>query len=159
MARRGNWFAARLRGQAWQEARPRGRRDAFPRARDAALRVPRRGTRRSSAAPRCHEFGETGNIGQANDAAAKSGLFGLTKTLALETARNGITVNCFAPGFIATDMVTAVPEEALAKVVAEIPVGRRGEPEEIARVVEFLVDPDAGSITGSIVSVNGGLNM
>jgi acetoacetyl-CoA reductase len=104
-------------------------------------------------------IGETGNIGQANYAAAKSGLFGLTKTLALETARRGITVNCVAPGFIATEMVTAVPEEALAKVVAEIPVGRLGEPEEVARVVEFLVDRDAGYITGTVVSVNGGLNM
>ena len=104
-------------------------------------------------------IGETGNIGQANYAAAKSGLFGLTKTLALETARRGITVNCVAPGFIATEMVTAVPEEALAKVVGEIPVGRLGEPEEVARVVEFLVDRDAGYITGTVVSVNGGLNM
>jgi NAD(P)-dependent dehydrogenase (short-subunit alcohol dehydrogenase family) len=104
-------------------------------------------------------IGETGNIGQANYAAAKSGLFGLTKTLALETARKGITVNCVAPGFIATEMVTSVPEEVLAGVVADIPVGRLGEPEEIARVVEFLTDPDAGYITGSIVSVNGGLNM
>jgi acetoacetyl-CoA reductase len=104
-------------------------------------------------------IGETGNIGQANYAAAKSGLFGLTKTLALETARKGITVNCVAPGFIATEMVTSVPEDVLAGVVADIPVGRLGEPEEIARVVEFLTDPDAGYITGSIVSVNGGLNM
>jgi len=104
-------------------------------------------------------IGETGNIGQANYAAAKSGLFGLTKTLALETARRGITVNCVAPGFIATEMVASVPEEALAKVVGEIPVGRLGEPEEVARVVEFLVDRDAGYITGTVVSVNGGLNM
>ena len=104
-------------------------------------------------------IGETGNIGQANYSAAKSGLFGLTKTLALETARRGITVNCVAPGFIATDMVMAVPEEALAKVIGHIPVGRLGEPEEVARVVDFLVDPDAGYITGSVVDVNGGLNM
>ena len=104
-------------------------------------------------------IGETGNIGQANYAAAKSGLFGLTKSLALETARKGITVNCVAPGFIATEMVMAVAEEALAKVVALIPVGRLGEPEEVARVVDFLVDPAAGYITGSVVDVNGGLNM
>ena len=104
-------------------------------------------------------IGETGNIGQANYSAAKSGLFGLTKTLALETARRGITVNCVAPGFIATDMVMAVPEDALAKVIGHIPVGRLGEPEEVARVVDFLVDPDAGYITGSVVDVNGGLNM
>ena len=104
-------------------------------------------------------IGETGNIGQANYAAAKSGLFGLTKTLALETARRGITVNCVAPGFIATEMVTSVPEDVLASVVGQIPVGRLGEPEEVARVVEFLVDTDASYITGTIVSVNGGLNM
>jgi NAD(P)-dependent dehydrogenase (short-subunit alcohol dehydrogenase family) len=104
-------------------------------------------------------IGETGNIGQANYSAAKSGLFGLTKSLALETARRGITVNCVAPGFIATEMVMAVAEEALAKVVALIPVGRLGEPEEVARVVDFLVDPAAGYITGSVVDVNGGLNM
>ena len=96
-------------------------------------------------------IGESGNIGQANYAATKSGLFGLTKTLALETARRGITVNCVAPGFIATDMVMAVPEDALAKVIGHIPVGRLGEPEEVARVVDFLVDPDAGYITGSVV--------
>ena len=104
-------------------------------------------------------IGETGNIGQANYSAAKSGLFGLTKTLALEAARWGITVNCVAPGFIATEMVMAVAEDALAKVVAQIPAGRLGEPEEVARVVAFLVDPDAAYITGSVVDVNGGLNM
>jgi NAD(P)-dependent dehydrogenase (short-subunit alcohol dehydrogenase family) len=100
-----------------------------------------------------------GNIGQANYAAAKSGLFGLTKTLALETARHGITVNCVAPGFIATDMVEAVPKEVLDRVIAEIPVRRLGEPDEVARVVDFLVDPAAGYITGAVVSVNGGIHM
>jgi NAD(P)-dependent dehydrogenase (short-subunit alcohol dehydrogenase family) len=104
-------------------------------------------------------IGETGKIGQANYSAAKSGLFGLTKTLARETARRGITVNCVAPGFIATEMVSAMPEDALAKVVAQIPIGRLGAPEEVARVVAFLVDPAAAYITGSIVDVNGGLNM
>ena len=104
-------------------------------------------------------IGETGKIGQANYSAAKSGLFGLTKTLARETARRGITVNCVAPGFIATEMVSAMPDDALAKVVAQIPIGRLGAPEEVARVVAFLVDPAAAYITGSIVDVNGGLNM
>jgi acetoacetyl-CoA reductase len=104
-------------------------------------------------------IGEAGNIGQANYAAAKSGLFGLTMSLAQETARKGITVNSVAPGYISTEMVAAVPAEALAKVVAKIPVGRLGEPDEVARVVEFLADPDSGFITGQIYSVNGGQYM
>ena len=104
-------------------------------------------------------IGEKGNIGQANYAAAKSGLFGLTNSLALETARKGITVNSVAPGFIATEMVQGMPEDVLAKVVAQIPVGRLGEPDEIARVVEFLADPDSGYITGEIIDINGGLYM
>jgi acetoacetyl-CoA reductase len=104
-------------------------------------------------------IGETGNIGQANYAAAKSGLFGLTMTMALEGARSGITVNCVAPGFIATEMVAAVPEEILAQIVEQIPAGRLGEPEEVARVVAFLVDPDSSYITGQVYSINGGLYM
>jgi acetoacetyl-CoA reductase len=104
-------------------------------------------------------IGETGNIGQANYAAAKSGLFGLTMSLALESANKGITVNCVAPGFIATDMVSALPEDVLDKVVAQIPAGRLGEPDEVARVVEFLADPDSRYITGAVFSINGGLNM
>jgi acetoacetyl-CoA reductase len=104
-------------------------------------------------------IGESGNIGQANYAAAKSGLFGLTMSLAQETARKGITVNDVAPGYISTDMVAAVPQEALDRVIAKIPVGRLGEPEEIARTVEFLADPDSSFITGQIFSVNGGQYM
>ncbi len=104
-------------------------------------------------------IGEMGNIGQANYAAAKSGLFGLTMTLALESASKGITVNCVAPGFIATDMVAAVPQEALDRMIALIPARRLGEPDEVARVVEFLADPESGYITGQAYSVNGGLNM
>ena len=104
-------------------------------------------------------IGEAGNIGQANYAAAKSGLFGLTMSLAQETARKGIPVNDVAPGYISTDMVAAVPKEAMDKVIAKIPVGRLGEPDEIARMVEFLADPEAGFITGQIFSVNGGQYM
>jgi acetoacetyl-CoA reductase len=104
-------------------------------------------------------IGETGNIGQANYAAAKSGLFGLTMSLALESANKGITVNCVAPGFIATEMVSAVPENVLEKVIAQIPAGRLGDPDEVARVVEFLADPESQYITGAVYSINGGLNM
>ena len=104
-------------------------------------------------------IGEAGNIGQANYAVSKSGLFGLTMSLAQETARKGITVNSVAPGYISTEMVQAVPAAALEKVVAKIPVGRLGEPDEIARVVEFLADPDSAFITGQIYSVNGGQYM
>jgi acetoacetyl-CoA reductase len=104
-------------------------------------------------------IGESGNIGQANYSAAKAGLFGLTMSLAQETARKGITVNDVAPGYISTEMVAAVPKEALDKVIAKIPVGRLGEPDEVARVVEFLADPDSAFITGQIFSVNGGQYM
>jgi NAD(P)-dependent dehydrogenase (short-subunit alcohol dehydrogenase family) len=104
-------------------------------------------------------IGETGNIGQANYAASKSGLFGLTMSLALETAIKGITVNCVAPGFIATEMVAAIPKEALDRIKAQIPAGRLGEPDEVARVVEFLVSPESGYITGQAYSINGGFNM
>jgi NAD(P)-dependent dehydrogenase (short-subunit alcohol dehydrogenase family) len=104
-------------------------------------------------------IGEIGNIGQANYAASKSGLFGLTMSLARECANRGITVNTVAPGFIRTDMVAAVPAEALARVVERIPVGRLGEADEVARVVEFLVDPASAYITGDSYSINGGLAM
>ena len=104
-------------------------------------------------------IGERGNVGQANYASAKSGLFGLTMSLALETAKDGITVNCVAPGFVATDMVAGMPEDALDRVIAQIPVGRLGRPDEVARVVEFLAHPDASYITGQVYSINGGLYM
>jgi len=104
-------------------------------------------------------IGETGNIGQANYAASKAGLFGLTKSLALETARKGITVNCVAPGFIETEMVAAIPKAALDMVIEKIPLRRLGRPDEVARVVRFLLEDDAGYITGAIYNVNGGLEM
>jgi acetoacetyl-CoA reductase len=104
-------------------------------------------------------IGEAGGFGQANYAAAKSGMFGLTMSLALETASKGITVNSVTPGFITTDMTAAVPAAAMEKIVARIPVGRLGEPNEVARVVEFLADPESGYITGQVYAVNGGLYM
>ena len=105
-------------------------------------------------------IGEAGNIGQANYASSKAGLFGLTMSLALETASRGnITVNSVAPGYISTEMVQAVPKEALDKVISKIPVRRLGEPDEVARVVEFLADPESGFITGQVYSVNGGQYM
>lgn len=104
-------------------------------------------------------IGQKGNIGQANYASSKSGLFGLTKSLALETAKRGITVNSVAPGFILTEMVAKVPQEILDGIVGQIPVGRLGDPDEVARVVEFLVDPASGYITGQVYSINGGLYM
>jgi acetoacetyl-CoA reductase len=103
--------------------------------------------------------GEVGNIGQANYAASKAGLFGFTKSLALETARKGITVNCVTPGFVDTEMVAAIPEAAMQAVIGKIPVGRLGRATEVARAVRFLLDDDAGYITGSVLAVNGGLDM
>jgi len=104
-------------------------------------------------------IGETGNIGQANYAASKAGLFGLTKSMALETARKGVTVNCVAPGFIETGMVAAVPDEVLAGIVGRIPVQRLGAVEEVAHAVLFLLDDRASYVTGAVIPVNGGLDM
>jgi len=104
-------------------------------------------------------IGSSGNIGQANYAAAKSGMFGLTMSLAQETARKGITVNSVTPGYVTTDMTAAVPQAAMDRVIARIPVGRLGEPGEVARVVEFLADPESAYITGQVYAVNGGLYM
>ncbi|HYK52376.1 MAG TPA: 3-oxoacyl-ACP reductase [Candidatus Eremiobacteraceae bacterium] len=101
----------------------------------------------------------TGNVGQANYAASKAGLLGLTKSVALETASRGITANCVAPGFIDTEMVAAMPAAAKEASLAHVPEHRLGKPEEIARVVRFLVDDNAGFITGTVVNANGGLYM
>jgi acetoacetyl-CoA reductase/3-oxoacyl-[acyl-carrier protein] reductase len=116
-------------------------------------------------------IGETGNIGQVNYAASKSGLFGLTKSLAKEAVFQlnradkpagdgiGLTVNAVTPGFIATDMLASMPEKSLDRVRAQIPLGRLGRPEEIARVVGFLAADQSAYITGQVWAVNGGLDM
>ncbi|HKF63393.1 MAG TPA: SDR family oxidoreductase, partial [Dongiaceae bacterium] len=103
--------------------------------------------------------GQAGQYGQVNYAAAKSGIHGFTKALAQEGAKAGITVNAIAPGYIDTDMVRAVPAPVLEKIIAKIPVGRLGHAEEIARGVLFLVADDAGFVTGSTLSINGGQHM
>lgn len=103
--------------------------------------------------------GQAGQYGQVNYAAAKSGIHGFTKALAQEGARYNITVNAIAPGYTETDMVAAVPPAVLEKIVAKIPVGRLGHAEEIARGVLFLVADDAGFVTGSTMSINGGQHM
>jgi NAD(P)-dependent dehydrogenase (short-subunit alcohol dehydrogenase family) len=115
-------------------------------------------------------IGETGNIGQANYAASKSGLFGLTKSLALEAAFQlkrggllgdgiGLTVNGVAPGFIATEMLASIPEKVLDGIKAQVPLGRLGHPDEIARVVCFLAADESAYVTGQTWAVNGGLDM
>jgi len=116
-------------------------------------------------------IGETGNIGQVNYAASKSGMFGLTKSLAREAIFHlkesgrtagegaGVTVNAVTPGYVETDMVAGMPEKALDRVRAQIPMGRLGRPEEVARVVAFLAADDSAYITGQVWAVNGGLDM
>ncbi|SET44780.1 beta-ketoacyl-ACP reductase [Paracoccus homiensis] len=100
--------------------------------------------------------GQKGQFAQANYSAAKAGDLGFTKALAQEGARNNITVNAICPGYIATEMVMAVPEKVRESIIAQIPVGRLGEPEEIARCVVFLASDDAGFVTGATISANGG---
>jgi len=103
--------------------------------------------------------GESGNFGQANYAAAKAGLIGLTKTVALETANRGITVNAVAPGFIDTDMTKAMPSEVIQNAIASTPQNRLGQPDEVAQLVRFLLDEKAGYITGAVYNINGGWYM
>jgi len=100
--------------------------------------------------------GQKGQMGQTNYSAAKAGVIGFTKALAQETARKGITVNVIAPGYIDTDMVAAVPEKVLEGIIANIPVGRLGQAEEIADAVAYLASDKAGFVTGSTLTINGG---
>jgi acetoacetyl-CoA reductase len=100
--------------------------------------------------------GQKGQVGQTNYSAAKAGMIGFTKALALENAKRGVTVNCIAPGYIDTEMVQAVPERVLEAIIGQIPVGRLGRGEEIADVVSFLAGERAGFVTGATMTVNGG---
>jgi len=100
--------------------------------------------------------GEKGQFGQSNYSAAKAGILGFTKALALESARKNVTVNAIAPGYCDTDMVAAVSEQVLQSIIASIPVGRLGSPRDVARLVGFLADDEAGFITGATFDVNGG---
>ncbi|ETA82156.1 3-oxoacyl-ACP reductase FabG [Youngiibacter fragilis] len=100
--------------------------------------------------------GMMGNFGQANYSAAKAGVVGLTKTLSIELGKKNITVNAIAPGFINTEMTRVIPEDRKKAMLAEIPVGRPGEPEEIAAVVAFLASDEAGFVSGTVINVNGG---
>ncbi|WP_296650317.1 acetoacetyl-CoA reductase [Paraburkholderia sp.] len=104
--------------------------------------------------------GSKGSIGQTNYAAAKAGMHGFTKSLALEVARKGVTVNTISPGYLATKMVTAIPQEILdSKILPHIPMGRLGKPEEVASLVLYLCSDDAGFVTGSNIAINGGQHM
>lgn len=103
--------------------------------------------------------GLTGNAGQANYAASKAGLAGMTKSIAIEVASRGITANCVAPGFIATAMTDAIPEEAKKKLYDKIPAGRLGSTEDVANTVAFLASDESAYITGQTISVNGGMAM
>jgi acetoacetyl-CoA reductase len=103
-------------------------------------------------------IGQMGNFGQANYATAKAGMIGFTKSAAQEFARKNITVNCVAPGYTETDMVAGVPEQAMEKVLARIPMGRLAQPEEIAQAVFFLI-AYGDYITGQVIAVNGGMYM
>ena len=103
--------------------------------------------------------GQIGNIGQANYSASKAGVISFTKTVAKEYAREGVIVNAVAPGFIRTRMIENIPEKVMLKILKQIPLGRLGEPEDVAKLVRFLASDDAKYITGQVISINGGVYM
>ncbi|MER7838776.1 3-oxoacyl-ACP reductase FabG [Streptomyces sp. NPDC096040] len=161
--------AARMTDDDWQQVLDVNLSGPFYLAQAALGRMVERGSGRIVMISSV--IGETGNIGQANYAATKSGLFGLTKTLAREAAFQlaksgrqdpygpGVTVNAVTPGFIATDMLEHIPAKVLDRIVGQVPLGRLGRPEEVARLVRFLADDASAYITGQVWGVNGGLDM
>jgi acetoacetyl-CoA reductase/3-oxoacyl-[acyl-carrier protein] reductase len=159
---------AKMADDQWQKVLDVNLSGAFYLSQAAMQHMVERGTGRIIAISSV--IGETGNIGQANYAASKSGLFGLTKSLALEAAFQlkrggllhdgiGLTVNGVAPGFIATEMLASIPEKVLDGIKAQVPLGRLGHPDEIARTVCFLAADESGYVTGQTWAVNGGLDM
>ena len=161
--------AAKMTDEDWQRVIAVNLSGAFFMAQAALEHMIARGTGRIITVSSV--IGETGNIGQANYAASKSGMFGLTKSLAREALFQlsrvdrpvgdgvGLTVNAVTPGYIATDMFAAIPEKVVDRIRGQIPVGRLGRPDEIARVVAFLAADESAYITGQVWSVNGGLDM
>jgi acetoacetyl-CoA reductase len=161
--------AAKMSDEDWQKVIAVNLSGAFFMAKAALDHMIERGSGRIISVSSV--IGETGNIGQANYAASKSGLFGLTKSLAKEAIfqlnraqqppgdGTGVTVNAVTPGYIATDMMATIPDKVLDRIRGQIPVGRLGQPEEIARVVCFLAADQSAYITGQIWAVNGGLDM
>ena len=160
---------AKMTDEQWQKVIAVNLSGAFYMAQAAARHMIERGTGRIINVSSI--IGETGNIGQVNYAASKSGLFGLTKSLAREAVFEltragrppgdgiGLTVNAVTPGYIATDMVAAIPDKVMDRIRGQIPLGRLGRPEEIARTVGFLACDESSYITGQIWAVNGGLDM
>jgi acetoacetyl-CoA reductase/3-oxoacyl-[acyl-carrier protein] reductase len=160
---------AKMTAEDWQRVIAVNLSGAFFLAQDALEHMLDRGTGRIINVSSV--IGETGNIGQANYAASKSGLFGLTKSLAKEAVFQlnraqrpvgdgiGLTVNAVTPGYIATDMVATIPDKVMDRIRGQIPLGRLGQPEEVARVVGFLAADQSAYITGQIWAVNGGLDM
>jgi 3-oxoacyl-[acyl-carrier protein] reductase len=150
-------LAARISDEDWQSVIDTNLSGAFRVLRAASRRLLR--LRRGAIVTMSSVVGVHGNAGQANYAASKAGVIGLTKALAKELGSRGVRVNCVAPGYIDTDLTAALPDAARSAILAATPLGRLGEPADVARVVAFLLSDDASYITGAVVPVDGGMGM
>ena len=150
-------LAVRMRVEDWREVIDVDLSGAFYVAKPALRGMLRR--RRGAIVALSSVVGLTGNAGQANSAAAKAGLFGMVRSLAREAGPRGVRVNAVAPGYIATDMTDALTDEQREAMRAATPLGRLGDPDDVAGAVAFLCGPDAGFITGSVLPVDGGMTM